>query len=97
MKTENLKIKQFKLIIKTKIFILIIKILLNQTTQLSFFKWNNTTFATLKPSLIVCDCFCVCIGARQRNTPILFNDADGPGTGVYGKVRKAASTIDRFR
>uniref|UniRef100_A0A671QTL6 Golgin subfamily A member 5 n=1 Tax=Sinocyclocheilus anshuiensis TaxID=1608454 RepID=A0A671QTL6_9TELE len=34
-------------------------------------------------------------GARQRNTPILFNDADGPGTGVYGKVRKAASTIDR--
>uniref|UniRef100_A0A673LFZ3 Golgin subfamily A member 5 n=1 Tax=Sinocyclocheilus rhinocerous TaxID=307959 RepID=A0A673LFZ3_9TELE len=35
-------------------------------------------------------------GARQRNTPILFNDADGPGTGVYGKVRKAASTIDRF-
>ncbi|XP_056108989.1 golgin subfamily A member 5 [Rhinichthys klamathensis goyatoka] len=35
-------------------------------------------------------------GARQRNTPILFSDADGPGTGVYGKVRKAASTIDRF-
>uniref|UniRef100_A0A8C0YJB1 Golgin subfamily A member 5 n=1 Tax=Cyprinus carpio carpio TaxID=630221 RepID=A0A8C0YJB1_CYPCA len=35
-------------------------------------------------------------GARQRNTPILFNDADGPGTGVYGKVREAASTIDRF-
>ncbi|XP_026079322.1 golgin subfamily A member 5 isoform X1 [Carassius auratus] len=35
-------------------------------------------------------------GARQRNTSILFNDADGPGTGVYGKVRKAASTIDRF-
>uniref|UniRef100_A0A8C1SN35 Golgin subfamily A member 5 n=1 Tax=Cyprinus carpio TaxID=7962 RepID=A0A8C1SN35_CYPCA len=31
-----------------------------------------------------------------RNTPILFNDADGPGTGVYGKVREAASTIDRF-
>lgn len=35
-------------------------------------------------------------GARQRNTPILFSDGDGPGTGVYGKVRKAASTIDRF-
>ncbi|XP_077092753.1 golgin subfamily A member 5 [Siphateles boraxobius] len=35
-------------------------------------------------------------GARQRNTPILFSDADGSGTGVYGKVRKAASTIDRF-
>ncbi|TRY86811.1 hypothetical protein DNTS_020531 [Danionella cerebrum] len=35
-------------------------------------------------------------GTRQRNTPILFSDADGPGTGVYGKVRKAASTIDRF-
>lgn len=35
-------------------------------------------------------------GARQRNTPILFSDTDGPGTGVYGKVRKAASTIDRF-
>ncbi|KAM4625061.1 golgin subfamily A member 5 isoform 2-T2 [Polymixia lowei] len=33
-------------------------------------------------------------GARQRNTPILFNDQDSPG--VYGKVRKAASTIDRF-
>ncbi|KAA0718113.1 Golgin subfamily A member 5 [Triplophysa tibetana] len=35
-------------------------------------------------------------GTRQRNTPILFSDADGTGTGVYGKVRKAASTIDRF-
>ncbi|KAM3871439.1 golgin subfamily A member 5 [Diretmus argenteus] len=33
-------------------------------------------------------------GARQRNTPILFNDQDSPG--MYGKVRKAASTIDRF-
>uniref|UniRef100_A0A8C4GND2 Golgin subfamily A member 5 n=1 Tax=Dicentrarchus labrax TaxID=13489 RepID=A0A8C4GND2_DICLA len=33
-------------------------------------------------------------GARQRNTPILFSDQDSPG--VYGKVRKAASTIDRF-
>lgn len=33
-------------------------------------------------------------GARQRNAPILFSDQDSPG--VYGKVRKAASTIDRF-
>ncbi|XP_068195019.1 golgin subfamily A member 5 [Antennarius striatus] len=33
-------------------------------------------------------------GTRQRNTPILFSDQDSPG--VYGKVRKAASTIDRF-
>ncbi|XP_045918259.1 golgin subfamily A member 5 [Micropterus dolomieu] len=33
-------------------------------------------------------------GARQRNTPILFSDQDSPG--MYGKVRKAASTIDRF-
>lgn len=35
-------------------------------------------------------------GARQRNTPVLFSDQDGSETGVYGKVRKAASTIDRF-
>ncbi|XP_014824315.1 PREDICTED: golgin subfamily A member 5 [Poecilia mexicana] len=33
-------------------------------------------------------------GTRQRNTPVLFSDQDSPG--VYGKVRKAASTIDRF-
>ncbi|XP_039994001.1 golgin subfamily A member 5 [Xiphias gladius] len=33
-------------------------------------------------------------GARQRHTPVLFSDQDSPG--VYGKVRKAASTIDRF-
>ncbi|XP_039642424.1 golgin subfamily A member 5 isoform X2 [Perca fluviatilis] len=32
--------------------------------------------------------------ARQRNAPVLFSDQDSPG--VYGKVRKAASTIDRF-
>ncbi|XP_034713476.1 golgin subfamily A member 5 [Etheostoma cragini] len=32
--------------------------------------------------------------ARQRNTPVLFSDQDSPG--VYGKVRQAASTIDRF-
>ncbi|XP_072532850.1 golgin subfamily A member 5 [Salminus brasiliensis] len=35
-------------------------------------------------------------GARQRNTPVLFSDQDGSTSGVYGKVRKAASTIDRF-
>uniref|UniRef100_A0AAR2JPE2 Golgin subfamily A member 5 n=1 Tax=Pygocentrus nattereri TaxID=42514 RepID=A0AAR2JPE2_PYGNA len=35
-------------------------------------------------------------GARQRNTPVLFSDQDSSATGVYGKVRKAASTIDRF-
>nr|XP_046223476.1 golgin subfamily A member 5 isoform X1 [Oncorhynchus gorbuscha] len=33
-------------------------------------------------------------GTRQRNAPVLFNDHDSPG--VYGQVRKAASTIDRF-
>ncbi|XP_061598959.1 golgin subfamily A member 5 [Cololabis saira] len=33
-------------------------------------------------------------GARQRNAPVLFSDQDSRG--VYGKVRKAASTIDRF-
>lgn len=33
-------------------------------------------------------------GARQRNAPVLFSDQESPG--VYGKVRKAASTIDRF-
>ncbi|XP_012678220.1 golgin subfamily A member 5 isoform X2 [Clupea harengus] len=35
-------------------------------------------------------------GTRQRNTPVLFTDHDHQGAGVYGKVRKAASTIDRF-
>ncbi|CAL8288612.1 golgin subfamily A member 5 [Gadus morhua] len=33
-------------------------------------------------------------GARQRATPVLFSDQDSPG--MYGQVRKAASTIDRF-
>ncbi|XP_015245409.1 PREDICTED: golgin subfamily A member 5 [Cyprinodon variegatus] len=33
-------------------------------------------------------------GTRQRNTPVLFSEQESPG--VYGKVRKAASTIDRF-
>ncbi|XP_076841934.1 golgin subfamily A member 5 [Brachyhypopomus gauderio] len=35
-------------------------------------------------------------GARQRNPTVLFSDHDGTATGVYGKVRKAANTIDRF-
>ncbi|KAJ8289662.1 hypothetical protein GJAV_G00003880 [Gymnothorax javanicus] len=35
-------------------------------------------------------------GARMRNVPVLFSDHEGPEAGVYGKVRKAASTIDRF-
>ncbi|KAG5266099.1 hypothetical protein AALO_G00249780 [Alosa alosa] len=35
-------------------------------------------------------------GTRQRNTPVLFTDHDNSGAGVYGKVRNAASTIDRF-
>ncbi|XP_049596710.1 golgin subfamily A member 5 [Syngnathus scovelli] len=33
-------------------------------------------------------------GARQRNIPVLFSNEESPG--VYGKVQKAASTIDRF-
>ncbi|XP_051942919.1 golgin subfamily A member 5 [Hippocampus zosterae] len=33
-------------------------------------------------------------GARQRNIPVLFNNEHNPG--VYGRVQKAASTIDRF-
>ncbi|KAL0969447.1 hypothetical protein UPYG_G00227490 [Umbra pygmaea] len=33
-------------------------------------------------------------GARQRTTPGLFSDQES--LGVYGRVRKAASTIDRF-
>ncbi|KAG5857864.1 hypothetical protein ANANG_G00023920 [Anguilla anguilla] len=35
-------------------------------------------------------------GTRMRNVPVLFNDHEGPGAGMYGKVRKAASTIDKF-
>ncbi|KAM3918411.1 golgin subfamily A member 5 isoform 1-T2 [Leptodactylus fuscus] len=35
-------------------------------------------------------------GARLRNVPVLFSDADTNVAGMYGKVRKAASTIDRF-
>ncbi|XP_030070348.1 golgin subfamily A member 5 [Microcaecilia unicolor] len=35
-------------------------------------------------------------GARMRNVPVLFSDSDANVAGVYGKVRKAASTIDQF-
>ncbi|KAM4690016.1 golgin subfamily A member 5 [Rhinophrynus dorsalis] len=35
-------------------------------------------------------------GARMRNVPVLFSDADTNVAGVYGRVRKAASTIDQF-
>ncbi|CAJ0932085.1 unnamed protein product [Ranitomeya imitator] len=34
--------------------------------------------------------------ARLRNVPVLFSDADTNIAGMYGKVRKAASTIDKF-
>ncbi|XP_010784359.1 golgin subfamily A member 5 [Notothenia coriiceps] len=37
---------------------------------------------------------CCISAARQRNAPVLFSDQESPG--VYGKVRKAASSIDRF-
>ncbi|XP_029453692.1 golgin subfamily A member 5 [Rhinatrema bivittatum] len=35
-------------------------------------------------------------GARMRNVPVLFSDADTNVAGMYGKVRKAASSIDQF-
>ncbi|XP_067403159.1 golgin subfamily A member 5 isoform X2 [Emydura macquarii macquarii] len=35
-------------------------------------------------------------GARMRNVPVLFNDADANVAGMYGRVRKAASSIDQF-
>ncbi|XP_066550431.1 golgin subfamily A member 5 [Amia ocellicauda] len=35
-------------------------------------------------------------GARLRTVPILFSDTESPAAGMYGKVRNAASTIDRF-
>ncbi|XP_044128554.1 golgin subfamily A member 5 [Bufo gargarizans] len=35
-------------------------------------------------------------GARLRNVPVLFSDADTNVAGMYGRVRKAASTIDKF-
>ncbi|NXC24095.1 GOGA5 protein, partial [Campylorhamphus procurvoides] len=35
-------------------------------------------------------------GARMRNVPVLFSDTDTGVAGMYGRVRKAASTIDQF-
>lgn len=35
-------------------------------------------------------------GARLRSVPVLFSEADTNVAGMYGRVRKAASTIDRF-
>ncbi|NWU00778.1 GOGA5 protein, partial [Urocynchramus pylzowi] len=35
-------------------------------------------------------------GARLRSVPVLFGDADSSVAGMYGRVRKAASTIDHF-
>uniref|UniRef100_UPI00398F0C68 golgin subfamily A member 5 isoform X2 n=1 Tax=Pristiophorus japonicus TaxID=55135 RepID=UPI00398F0C68 len=36
-------------------------------------------------------------GTRMRNVPVLFSETDSTTAGMYGKVRKAANTIDRFR
>ncbi|KAM6311773.1 golgin subfamily A member 5 [Aegotheles albertisi] len=35
-------------------------------------------------------------GARMRNVPVLFSDMDTNTAGMYGRVRKAASSIDQF-
>ncbi|XP_078418338.1 golgin subfamily A member 5 [Cetorhinus maximus] len=35
-------------------------------------------------------------GARMRTVPVLFSETDSTTAGMYGKVRKAANTIDRF-
>lgn len=35
-------------------------------------------------------------GARMRNVPVLFGDSDTNPAGMYGRVRKAASSIDQF-
>ncbi|XP_029857971.1 golgin subfamily A member 5 isoform X1 [Aquila chrysaetos chrysaetos] len=35
-------------------------------------------------------------GARMRNVPVLFSDLDTNLAGMYGRVRKAASSIDQF-
>ncbi|XP_077764669.1 golgin subfamily A member 5 [Canis aureus] len=35
-------------------------------------------------------------GTRLRNVPVLFNDTEMNLAGMYGKVRKAASSIDQF-
>lgn len=33
----------------------------------------------------------------MRNVPVLFSDVDTNVAGMYGRVRKAASSIDQFR
>ncbi|XP_060117838.1 golgin subfamily A member 5 [Heteronotia binoei] len=35
-------------------------------------------------------------GTRMRNVPVLFSDTDVNMAGMYGRVRKAASSIDQF-
>ncbi|XP_042647117.1 golgin subfamily A member 5 [Tyto alba] len=35
-------------------------------------------------------------GTRMRNVPVLFSDMDTNMAGMYGRVRKAASSIDQF-
>ncbi|XP_036131723.1 golgin subfamily A member 5 [Molossus molossus] len=35
-------------------------------------------------------------GKRLRNVPVLFNDTEANLAGMYGRVRKAASSIDQF-
>uniref|UniRef100_A0A6I8Q609 Golgin subfamily A member 5 n=1 Tax=Xenopus tropicalis TaxID=8364 RepID=A0A6I8Q609_XENTR len=35
-------------------------------------------------------------GARMRNVPVLFSDSDANVAGMYGRVRKAATSIDQF-
>lgn len=35
-------------------------------------------------------------GARLRSVPVLFSDSDTNVAGMYGRVRKAATTIDQF-
>ncbi|XP_055989491.1 golgin subfamily A member 5 [Sorex fumeus] len=35
-------------------------------------------------------------GTRLRNMPVLFNDTESNLAGMYGKVRRAASSIDQF-
>ncbi|NXI50308.1 GOGA5 protein, partial [Chloroceryle aenea] len=35
-------------------------------------------------------------GTRMRNVPVLFSDMDTSMAGMYGRVRKAASSIDQF-
>ncbi|XP_038604148.1 golgin subfamily A member 5 [Tachyglossus aculeatus] len=35
-------------------------------------------------------------GARMRNVPVLFSETEATMVGMYGRVRKAASSIDQF-